>query len=201
MDASSWLRAWSAVPDSLIDTLPVAPGEGHQIIAEYFLPYDGRVDFEQAFNNSVNADVRVTLPRSLSVSGADLALDVEANGAESLWTYSGRLTMEREPRLGFVISGDPFATSSTDEAIITSDSLTPLLAGLGGAVVIGLAGLALWRRQRAIDASEIDAIVRRIAQLDEAHDRGQINHDVYHHRRRALKRELAALMDEARRLS
>lgn len=184
------------VPDSLIDTLPVAPGEGHQIVVEYFMPYDGRLDFEQALNNRVNADVMVTLPKSLSVQGADLRLDDERNIAESLWAYAGKLTMEREPRLRFVISGDPYTTISTDEAIITSDSLTPLLGALGAAIVVGFAGLAVWRRRGMSDASGIDDLVRKIAQLDEAHDRGQINHDVYHHRRRELKRELATLMDE-----
>ena len=184
------------VPDSLIDTLPVAPGESHQIVVEYFLPYDGRLEFEQALNNRVNADVRVTLPKSLSVQGADLGLEHETNIAESLRAYAGKLTMEREPRLRFVIVGDPFATSSTDEAIITSDSLTPLLAALGAAFAVGLGGLAVWRRRGTSDASGIDDLVRKIAHLDDAHDRGQINHDVYRHRRRELKRELAALMDE-----
>ena len=28
------------LPDSVIDTLPVMPGEGHRLLLEYFLPYD-----------------------------------------------------------------------------------------------------------------------------------------------------------------
>ena len=184
------------VPDSLIDTQPVTPGDGHQIVVDYFLPYDGHLDFVQALNNMLDAEVRVTLPKSLSVQSAELDGSSEASVAETLRVYSGLLKMEREPRLSFVITGDPFATSSDDEAVITSDNLAPLLAGMGAAAVAGLAGLAVWRRQRPDGASEIDALVKRIANLDEEHDRGQINHDVYRHRRRDLKRELAALMGE-----
>lgn len=184
------------VPDSLIDTQPVTPGDGHQIVVEYFLPYDDRLDFEQLFNNRVNADVSVTLPKSLHLQGADFTLENDTSIAESLRAYAGKLALEREPRLAFVISGDPYATSSTDAAIITSDSLPPLLAALGATFAVGLAGLAFWRRRGTNNASGIDDLVGKIAQLDEAHDRGHINHDVYHHRRRELKRELADLMDE-----
>lgn len=185
------------VPDSLIDTLPVAPGDGHEIIVEYFLPYDDSLEFQLALNNSVDAGVRLTLPRSLTARGEGLELSDEAGFAETLQIYAGRLMMEREPRLRFVISGDPFATSSDDESLITSDSLAPLIAGMGAAAVAGLVGLALWRRKRPDGASEIDGLVQQIAQLDEAHDRGQFNHDFYQQRRRKFKRELAALMGEA----
>jgi hypothetical protein len=42
----------------------------------------------------------------------------------------------------------------------------------------------------------IDALIQQIAELDDAHDRGDINHDLYHHRRKQLKTRLAAIMDE-----
>ena len=104
---------------------------------------------------------------------------------------------DHEPRLGFVIFGDPYATSSDDNSLITSDTLLPLLLGMGAAGAALSVGLALLRRRQGNRSGSIESLVRQIAQLDEAHERGQINHDVYHQRRRAFKDKLAALMDDS----
>ena len=55
-----------AIPDSLIDTLPVLPGDDHEIIVEYFLPFVDAVYFEQVFNNLLDAEVTVALPKTLT---------------------------------------------------------------------------------------------------------------------------------------
>ena len=182
------------IPDSVIDTLPVAPGISHQVVLEYFLPYERDVRFEQAFNNAIDADVSVALGPGLLVESDFLQLDDDSMATEEPSIYSGRLQMESEPRLSFGISDDPFATSSDDRTVVTRENLPALLAG-AGAIAFGLlAGIGALRRRRESTTSEIDRLVIELARLDEDHDQGRINHDLYHHQRRELKARLADLM-------
>lgn len=185
------------LPDSLVDTLPVAPGDAHEIIVEYFLPYGDGLAFEQAFSNRVAGDITVMLPQTLSIAGGAL---VESPGgeADTVKRYAGRLDQDRDPRLRFEIAGDPFATSSDDAGLLTGDSLLAALLALIAAAIALPAGFALWRRRAPHRSGSIDKLAKQIAQLDDEHDRGQINHDLYHHRRRQLKDQLAELMSQQR---
>ena len=184
------------LPDSAIDTQPVLPGEAHQLIHEYWLPYDGAATFEQAFNNLIDAAVTVTLPRSLLLDSDWLRLTHEAS-AEGYKTYSADLKLARDPALRFGISGDPTATSSDEAMIVTSEALPALLLG---AVAVGgglLGGIGLLRRRQDLSGSEIERLVGELARLEDAHDQGRINHDLYHHRRREVKAKLAQLMADS----
>lgn len=179
----------AGLPNSLIDTLPVPPGERHEISLAYFLPYAGALEFVQDFNNLLDADVRMTLPRSLRIDGA-----FELAEAGTMNQYSGQLTMQRDPALGFSITGDPFATSSDDAQVITSEALIPLL--MVAAVALALAGwLAISLRRSPATSAEIDKLTRELAQLEREHDQGRINHDLYHHRRRELQARLSVLQE------
>ena len=176
------------VPDLIIDTLPIPPGDSHEVIVEYFIPYIDGLMLEQAFNNVIDGEVTVTLSDSLNVISDWLNLNADEGG----WrVFSGRLQMDTQPSLAFEVAGVPFATSSDDQNVITSDILLPLL----GAVVLVAAvtgGILLRRRQEP--SRQIDHLIQQIAQLDEKHDQGQINHDAYQRQRRVLKEELGRLM-------
>ena len=182
------------LPDSVIDTQPVTPGDSHQVVLEYFLPFERELKFEQAFNNLIDADVSVTLSPGLDLEGEMLALQDESAATGDLRVYAGQLKMDSEPRFSFDISGNPFATSSDDRAVITSDSLPALMVGAVAIAVALLAAVGILRRRGDDASSDIDGLVADLARLDEDHDRGRINHDLYHHRRRELKAKLAALM-------
>ncbi len=189
------------LPDSLIDTLPVAPGDEHEILIEYFLPYVDSLDFDQAFNNRVAAEISVMLPDTLSIKSADLHARPSNDETDKVRVYEGRLEQDREPRLRFEIAGNPFArllTDSDDSRLLTGDSLLAALLALSAAAVAPLAGFAWWRRRASEPARAINRLARQIAQLDDEHDRGQINHDLYHQRRRKLKAKLAELMSQQR---
>ena len=186
------------VPDSLIDTLPVAPGEEHEIIVEYFLPTVDSLKFEQAFNTRVDADITVTLPTTLAIISAEFDETREDGDSDNFRVYSSRLTRERDPRLRFEIAGNLFGTSSDDNSVITSEALMATLLALGAVAAALLGGSILWRRRAPEPAQLIDSLAKQIAQLDDQHDRGQINHDLYHHRRRELKIRLAELMSQQR---
>lgn len=181
------------LPDSAIDTQPVLPGEAHQAIHEYWLPYEGAAMYEQTFNNLIDAAVTVTLPDSLLLDSEWLRLTHDES-ADGYKTYGADLKLERDPALRFGIRGDPKATSSDDSLVVTSEALPALLLG---AIAVGgglLGGIGLLRRRRDLSGSEIDSLVGELARLEEAHDQGQINHDLYHHQRRELKAKLAQLM-------
>lgn len=185
------------LPNSVIDTLPVAPGADHQIVLEYFLPYQREIDFQQDFSNMLDAEVTITLSDSMSIESDNFLKEDGSAAAEGLRVYAGQLNMDSEPQLAFRISGDPFATSSADSRLVTGDVLPMLVAvaaALAGAL---LAGLGWRRRQMDSDSSEIDRLVAELARLDADHDQGRINHDLYHHRRRELKAKLAERMAAA----
>ena len=139
------------IPDSVIDTLPVAPGISHQVVLEYFLPYERDVRFEQAFNNVIDADVSVALGPGLQVESDYLQLEGDSVTTEEPSVYSGRLQLASEPRLSFGISGDPFATSSDDQTVVTRENLPTLLAGAGAIAFSMLAGFGVLRRRRRVD--------------------------------------------------
>ena len=177
-------------PDSIIDTQPVFPGDVHEVLVEYFLPYVDGLTLEQPFSNVIQGDVTVTLSDHLDVVSD--SLHAESGPAGQGRVFSGQLD---SPKLAFEIRGNPFATSSDDRAVITSETLLPLGLGIGALAAAALA--AVWmlaRRHRRGESRQIDSLIQQIAQLDDKHDRGQINHDLYQRRRRALKERLARLM-------
>ena len=181
------------LPDSAIDTLPLLPGEVHDLLLEFWLPYQDGARYEQYFNNPIDAEMTVTASQELRLE-SDWLRPRDAEETDSAFqTYSAALRLDRDPRISFGISGDPFATSSDDRSIVTSEALPALLLGavaLAGAL---LGGFGMMRRRREGRGSEIDQLVAALARLEADHDQGRINHDLYHHRRRALKAKLAQL--------
>lgn len=184
------------IPDSVIDTRPAPPGDSHQVLMEYFLPYDGEARIEQNFLYALDADISVRLLDKLSIDSDLLQLERADDPSEEFPLYTGQLRADDKPELRLEISGDPFATSSDGNFIVTQESLLPLLAGAGGIIVALFAGYSLMRRRRDNGVDEIDKLVAELARLDDDHDQGRINHDLYHHRRRELKSRLAELMAE-----
>ena len=183
------------LPNAIIDTLPVMPGDAHEVVLEFFLPLDGDLYYEQAFNNLVDAEINLTLAEDLQVESGFLTLSSDSGTGDDLRVYTGQLAMEREARLQFAIIGDPFATSSDDRNVITSENLPALMIAAGGLAAALLAGWALLMRRGHKGENELDSLVAELARLEADHDQGRINHDLYHHRRRELKVRLAQMMD------
>lgn len=175
-------------PDSIIDTQPVFPGDVHEVLVEYFLPYVDGLTLEQPFSDVIQGKVTVTLSDHLTVVSD--SLHAESGPAGQGRVFSGQLD---SPKLIFEIRGNPFATSSDDRAVITSEALPPLGLGIGALAAVALAAVWMMARRRG-ESRRIDDLIQQIARLDEAHDQGQINHDLYQRRRRALKERLARLM-------
>ncbi len=186
------------LPDSAIDTLPVMPGEVHNALLEYWMPFAGDgARFEQELNNLISAEVIVTVTEELRLESDWLRLKPDAMAGDGFKQYSADLTIDNDPRISFGISGQPFATSSEDRLVITSEALPVLLLGavaLAGAL---LGGIGLMRRRKGDSVKEIDQLLGELARLEADHDQGRINHDLYHHRLRELKAKLAQLMERS----
>ena len=186
-----------SLPDSAIDTLPVLPGEVHAAPLEFWLPYQDGARFEQEFNNFVDAEVIATLPEALRIDSDWLRESDEAGTVEGYRVYSATLRLDQDPRISFGVSGAPLSTSSDDRLVVTSESLPALLLGLVAVTGALLGGLGLLKRRRDIGGGEIEGLVAALARLEDEHDQGRINHDLYHQRRRDLKARLARLMESA----
>lgn len=180
-------------PDSVIDILPVFPGDSHEIRVEYFIPYADGLTLEQTFNYVIDGTVTATLSESLRVISDILRLDTDRDTGGRRRVFSGRLQMDSQPALAFKIVGNPFVTSSDDRSAVTGDALPPLLLGAVGLATLMTAGLIVQGRRQG-KSRQIDGLIGQMAQLDDKHDRGQINHDLYQRQRRLLKEQLERLM-------
>ncbi len=193
----------------VIDTMPVVPGDDHVFQVVYFLPYNGGAIIEQPVGYPFQGAARLLLsPLSLSAAGDQFPAIGPQTVGESVYNgYGSTLNLLPGDVFRFELSGDsaPAAAQIETGGAVASNTLVIGLVGVaaGAAIAFG-AAYTLTRRRRAPAAAPavvdknrlIDALTRQIAELDEAHDRGQINHDLYHHQRRQLKARLAQLIGE-----
>lgn len=184
------------VPDSVIDTYPIPPGDDHEIIVEYFVPYEDGAILDQPFTNAINGEVTITVSNNLRVISDNFTLAEEGDTSESLRMYTGELDIETDPQLVFEVTGNPFLTTSQDETVVTSDTLFPILLVVVVLVVLGVVILIVISSRGDNDSKAVDQLIQQIAELDEMHENGQINHDVYQKQRGELKKQLTALMQK-----
>lgn len=192
---------------TVVDTLPVLPGQDHLIQLVYLVPYEGDAIIEQPLNYALDGQVRLLLrPDTLSVVSDSLQeIGPQAVGENTFKGYGGNLQLGADEALSFELRGAPAPEAAQIEqpGTITSNNL--LAVGGLALIVIGLvmAGLYFfYRRGKSSPDSEsderlIDGLIQQIAELDEAHEQGQINHDVYRRQRQRLKDRLSELMGES----
>lgn len=189
---------------TVIDTVPIVPGRDHIVQIIYLLPYNGSAIIEQPLNYALNGPVRLLLrPDTVTASSEQLpSIGPQEVGGVLYRGYGADLTLNPGDTIRYELSGAGApGAAQLEPQVVSSNNLIVIaaLALVGLAVVIG----ALYRVSRRLNpASEvdkqalIDALVRQIAELDEAEERGEINHDLYHHQRKQLKARLAELMEE-----
>lgn len=195
----------------VVDTMPVAPGGDHVFQVVYFLPYNGGAIIEQPVNYLFEGAARLLLsPLTMTASGDQFPpLGPQTVGQGTYNGFGADLSLQPGDVLRFELAGAsaPTAADLDGSAAVSSNTLAIGLIGVGAGVLIALgAAYALTRRRRGPHANAapapadkgrlIDALTRQIAELDEAHDRGQLNHDLYHHQRQQLKARLAELIGE-----
>ncbi|GAB4568915.1 MAG: hypothetical protein Kow0077_00550 [Anaerolineae bacterium] len=188
----------------IIDTQPVRPGRD-DLFFSYFIPYeDGAIieqelpiRFEGPFHILIEADQVDLTGGQFTVAGERVDM-----GGAAFDAYIAQLALEPGDALSFELSGTPDAVNAfRDAGQEASGGLNPLLIAIIviGVVLIGVGGFLFLLRQGDVaeeSSSRIDELLEEIADLDNRHDRGEINHDLYHRTRAALKAELAELMRE-----
>jgi mono/diheme cytochrome c family protein len=188
--------------DGFGDTQPVVPGSGtSQFIFSYRLPYDGKITFRQPSKQPIQAVVVLLPQNGVTAEGGGLQDQGQQQmGGQAVHSYSGGAIAAGQA-LEFELSGSPQTElSSTGAGGWTNTAIG--LAVLGALVILG----GLWwfrpsarndRRSRVDDTpgeDQTEALLRAIAELDDALDAGQIDAAEHRTRREALKHRLREQM-------
>lgn len=191
---------------TVLDTVPVLPGNDHVVHFVYIVPYDsGGAVIEQPLAYNLTGEVRLLLsPNTLTASGDQLApLGVETIGQRSFQSYGGTLALTAGDSLRYTLSGAPAASAGEASGGITSNSLPLVILAVIGLQVVIFSGIYLLidqRRRRAApalsDAQLIDALIRQIAELDAEFEAGKIEKSVYERQRALLKDRLAVHIEK-----
>lgn len=182
---------------TLIDTLPVLPGDEHIIRLSYLLPYSGSAIIEYPVNYPMRGPLRLLLSSAeMTAEGEGIsAVGPEQIGSATYYTYGAEMSLLPGDVINFTLRGGGIATPTA----VTSSNLLPVIViMIGVALAVVGAFFAVQNRLAKMvqqNGGQIDSLIRRIADLDAQHDAGQINHDVYQRQRAELKERLAALLD------
>lgn len=190
---------------ALIDTRPVYPGT-HTVETSYFLPYTSDAQtVDILINNRFEGEVSIILADTqLEIVSDIFIFDEEINiGSEDepfmAKVYTGTVDLQPGDSVVFDIEGDIGENTSDDANVVTQDQLIPILAIVGTVmVVLVIAVMAFLRSSDNESQQAIDSLVSEIAQLEDLHDAGRINHDAFQQKRTELKQQLAKLMAESK---
>ena len=193
-------------PGGFADTSPLLPGwQGDRFAVQYMVPYSGQGSFDYTAPVNIKA-MNFLLPGKSGIrlkgDGLEGPQPVTLEAGKSYEVYS----------LSDVRAGQTFHIAllgkpSAGGAVSTRDLRLPI--GLAG----GLLGLAMiaaaiwwWKRPQPSgkdeemgpstdpDSVELDGAIARIAQLDEGHERGEVQEDAYRQQRMKLREEAKKLL-------
>ena len=195
------------IPDDnsgLVDTFGVFPGDSHIITVNYLVPYIGVAIIEYPTTYDYNGTLRILInDPELTITGELASYTGEEILGENIYqSYGSDLTLTAGESIAFSIEGGGVPTSTDDNNVVTSNNLIPVIGAF--LVILGIFGAMLIYLNRnntnstPTDSKKdrlIDGLVHQISELDAEHDAGDINHDVYHARRKELKNRLSKLID------
>lgn len=192
---------------SFVDSALVLPGDQHFTTVTYLIPYENDAIIEYPVNYRMEGASRILVNSDeMTLTGDDYeSLGDQQIGENTYHVYGADLNLQPSDSVRFEVSGGgtPIGTSA-DRSVVTADNLAPIIAIIAvGLIILGIGIFFMNRRAPKVPVATkrdnkdrmIDALVRQIAELDAEHEAGQINHDLYHSRRKQLKARLAELMD------
>ena len=187
---------------TVADTVPVLPGQDHIIQMVYLVPYENDAIIEYPLNYALDGQVRLLLrPESLEIIGDTYASIGSQQVGDNIYRgYGSTLTLGANDVISYEVRGQAAPTAAQlDPPSVTGGTLVIVIViGLIVlALVIAVLFMVFQRRSKSADQNQLmDALVKQIAELDEAHDRGDINHDLYQRQRQQLKARLSELLSE-----
>lgn len=192
---------------SVVDTIPVVPGDEHTVQFSYLVPYDeaGAI-IEQQMYFAADAEARLRLfPDTLRVRSDQLeAADTQTIQDRTYQVYMGDVALDAGDVFRYELSGAARSVTTGAEAVESAQNLTTiLLVALAVQVVLvgGVFYYVVRRRGRSaapmVDRQVlIDGLIGQIAELDEAFENGHIDETAYRSQRDQLKARLTQLMKE-----
>lgn len=213
----SFLPANDFVPTARgwADPLPLRPGEGAlTLLVNYELPYTSGMSiahpifYETATTTIILPDAGVEVTNTPWVAQPTQTLGDQG----TFLNYSGP-GVPVDETIRIVLEGRPsVVTDATGAVVVNRNQTTELLIGGGALLLAAVGGIFLWRgwqRRAAADEEEwadetvvdeavppsadSDALLRAIADLDDAYEAGNVEEASYQAQRAELKRRLAAL--------
>jgi mono/diheme cytochrome c family protein len=201
-------RAYTIADDGsrVYDMRPLLPNEQRLTVVSYLLEYTGALEVEYPLYYALDGQVRFLLqPESVTLTSDDLPfMAQEVVGGEAYQVYGAVLQRDADTLMRYALSGEGLQAAVGVEQggqVISAETL-PLIFGVIAAV-LGLGLLLTWwmlrRRTRPTGDdtspdSEIARLAREIAALDEQHEKGEINHDLWHAERKQRHARIAELM-------
>jgi mono/diheme cytochrome c family protein len=185
---------------SIVDTIPVVPGEDHRVLFSYFLPYEFDAIIEQQVLFNLDGAVRLRLfPDSIEITSEQITRqEPQTMEGRAYQVYSGDVTLETGDLLRYDLSGAARTVSTPIEPATASGNATIiLLAGL--VVLVTIAGVMFYiylkrGSSRLNRQTLIDGLVSQIAELDADFEAGDLEEANYRSQRDQLKARLTALM-------
>lgn len=203
------------------DRLPIRPGGGAlTLLTRYELPYESGMTIAHPINYPTDSSTIILSDVGVEVTGDDWTTEgpQQFQTGEVFLNYSHPAIAAGEP-IAIELDGRPRQVAGTDGTTANRNQTTELIVGGTALLLAALAGIFLYRSWQvrqvpeeayeveagaavsgaptapvsAVPRADADALLRAIADLDDAHEAGQITDDDYHRRRDALKQELAAV--------
>lgn len=180
-----------ATGSKVTDTLPVFPGADHLVQLAWRQPWDGAsLRVEAPLAQALAGEVRLLLPPTLTLSGADfVSIGPQQVGNARFNGYGAQLSLPAGASLSYTLTAQ---TLVLPPGVVSVELLALAALLILGAVIV----LLRLRSGRNRADRQRDALARQIAQLDAAHDRGAINHDLYRRQRAQLESRLTEPGDE-----
>lgn len=191
---------------TVLDTSPVLPGDVHNIILSYIIPYDGTAALiEQQMNYPFEGQARLLVAQNnlqiksdqMPSTGNQMVNDTQYK------RFGGDLKLKAGDVIRYEVSGVTTSNlsasnSSTAKVTATGGSNTILfilIALIGIGILAAILAVVLRQQQnRPIQSGQlIDALTKQIALLDQKHASGELPHDLWHQQRRPLEARLKEL--------
>jgi mono/diheme cytochrome c family protein len=188
---------------TVTDTQPVLPGAGHTVQLAYFIPFERDAIIEHPLDYDMNGLFRLLArPATMEVTGDAIQAFGEVPIRDIIYAeYGGEYTLAKGDTLRYELErGREPRVAGEAGGIGNVGTLPIVLFVLSGASALTALGLFVYGRvqgdpKKKLDR-EIDELASQIAKLDNAHDSGSINHDVYQRQRAELKEKLRSLMEQ-----
>ena len=201
--------------DGFADKAPLVPGENSsQFMVSYLLPYNSQMSYSYTAPLVIgNIDFLLPAEEGMILNGPNLVgpeiTTLQENSIYQVYSYKG---LSASQTVSFDFLGKPnIETGNGTDRSITKPAVPTFnwAIGIGGGV-FGLAMIAVgvwkWRRTRdddidggsdnESDKSRLNEVVIKIAQLDEALERNEIDAGEHQQRRVSLRQQAKAILDE-----